>query len=181
MKPIAQRSDRAIHRVATTMMVTCMLLLAATVVAVAWPRITHTLGVKPAVREAAYRTGQVIDVPEDWYQSSPYTVVLFARASCGACQNAQPFFKELASDLKGRAAVILASSEQEREEDAEYGHGIGLKDPAIRITPAGLKVRVTPTLVLINRRGEILGAWEGVGPAEQQSTIAKAIDRAIGI
>jgi peroxiredoxin len=163
------------------MLVTCALMLAATVVAVAWPRITHSLGVKPAVREAAYRTGQTIDVPADWYQNAPYTMVLFARANCGACQNAQPFFKQLANGLKGRAAVILAGSEQDREEDSEYARALGLKDPAIRITPAGLKVRLTPTLVLINRRGEILGAWEGVGPVEQQSTIAKAIDRAIGI
>jgi len=158
-----------------------VLVLGATVVAVAWPRITHTLGVKPAPREVAYRTGQVIDVPADWYHSSPYTVVLFARSSCGACQNAQPFFKQLVGGLKGRATVVLAGGEEERDADAQFGRAIGLKDPAIRVAPAGLKVRATPTLVLINQRGEILGAWEGVGPPEQQTTIAKAIDRALGI
>src|SRR5262245_23715517 len=181
MTAVTKRSDRAIHRVATTMLVTCVLLLGATVVAVAWPRITHTLGVKPPAREIAYKTGQTIDVPSDWYQSSPYTVVLFARASCGACQNAQPFFKQLVSGLKGRATVVLAGGELEREDDAQYGRALGLKDAAIRVAPAGLKVRATPTLVLINQRGEILGAWEGVGPPEQQTTIAKAIDRAIGV
>jgi peroxiredoxin len=161
---------------------TCVLLLGATVVAVAWPRITHTLGVKPAAaREAAYRTGQTIDVPAEWYQSSPYTVLLFARASCGACQQAQPFFKQLVAGLKGRASVVLAGSDQEREDDATYGRALGLKDPSLLVAPAGLKVRATPTLVLINQRGEILGAWEGVGPPEHQTTIAKAIDRAIGV
>jgi hypothetical protein len=181
MKALSQRSDRAIHRGATMMLVTCLLVLGTTVVVVAWPRITNSLGVKPAPRELSYRTGQMIDVPADWYQSSPYTIVLFARASCGACQTAQPFFKQLASGLKGRAVVVLAGGEEERDADAEFGRAIGLKDPAIRVAPAGLKVRATPTLVLINQRGEILGAWEGVGPPEQQTTIAKAIDRALGI
>ena len=178
---LTERSDRAIHRMAAAMLVTCALVLGATAVAVAWPRLTHTLGVKPVPRELAYKTGQTIDVPAEWYQSSPYTVVLFARASCGACQNAQPFFKQLVTGLKGRAAVVLAGGEQGQDDDAQYGRALGLKDPAIRVAPDGLKVRATPTLVLINRRGEILGAWEGVGPPEQQTTIAKAIDRAIGV
>lgn len=183
MKPLTAGSDRTINRAATTMVMTCVLLLGATVVAVAWPRITHTLGVTApaAPREAAYRTGQTIDVPAEWYRSSPYTVVLFARASCGACQTAQPFFKQLVAGLKGRASVVLAGSEQEREDDAAYGRALGLKDPSLLVAPAGLKVRATPTLVLINQRGEVLGAWEGVGPPERQTTIAKAIDRAIGV
>jgi hypothetical protein len=181
MKVFTIRSDRAISGVATTMLATCVLLLGATVVAVAWPRITHTLGVSPAARAAAYRTGQVIDVPADWYDSSPYTIVLFARASCGACQQAQPFFRQLVTGLKGRAAVVLAGNELEREEDADFGRALGLKPPSIQVAPDGLKVRVTPTLVLINQRGEILGAWEGVGPPDQQTAIAKAIDRAIGV
>ena len=33
--------------------------------------------------------------------------------------------------------------------------------------PAGLRVRATPTLVLVNREGTILHAWEGVGPDRQ--------------
>jgi hypothetical protein len=182
VRALTQRSDRAIHRIATIALVTCLLLVSATAVTVAWPRVSHALGVKPAVtRELAYKTGQTIDVPADWYQSSPYTVVLFARASCGACQSAQPFFKQLVSGLKGRAVVVLAGGELTHDEDAEYGRALGLKDPAIHTAPAGLKVRATPTLVLINQRGEILGTWEGVGPTAQQSTIAKAIDRAIGV
>src|SRR5258705_13348864 len=108
------RKDRVINQAATTMLATCILLLGATVVAIAWPRITHPPGVTPAVRVAAYRTGQTIDVPAEWYQSSPYTIVLFARASCGACQQAQPFFKQLVTGLKGRASVVLAGSELER-------------------------------------------------------------------
>jgi hypothetical protein len=175
--------DRAVSHAATVLLVTCTLVLGVTAGVVAWPRLSHTLGVKPAAatREMAYRTGQTIDVPVEWYQSSPYTVVIFARASCGACQTAQPFLKQLVAGLKGRASVVLAGSEFERDDDAAYGRAIGLKDQSLQVAPAGLKVRATPTLVIVNQRGEVLGAWEGVGPPTQQSVIAKAIDRAIGV
>jgi thioredoxin-like negative regulator of GroEL len=41
--------------------------------------------------------------------------------------------------------------------------------------PAGLRVRATPTLVLVNAQGQVLAAWEGVGPEKQQQQIAKTI------
>ena len=166
---------------AMTTIVTCALLLAGTAGTVAWPRLRHTLGVRPAAAAAAaaYRTGQVVDVPADWYQSSPYTVVLFARAACGPCQTAQPFFKQLVTDLKGRAAVVLVGGDDDREGDVGYGRSLGLKDTGIQMAPEGLKVRATPTLVLVNQRGEILGAWEGVGTATRQTTIAKAIEHSM--
>jgi len=164
------------------MLLVCALVLGTTALVVAWPRLTTTLGVKSTpTRNAAYRTGQTVDVPASWYEASPYTLLVFARASCGACQQAQPFFKQLTSGLKGRASVLMVGSDLDRENDAAYGRAIGLKDASIQVAPDGLKVRVTPTVVLINKRGEILGAWEGVGPADQQDAIAKAIDRAIGL
>jgi hypothetical protein len=179
--PVNTRADSLVGRAATTAIVTCLLLVAGTVGAIAWPRLAVTLGVTPAGRAAPYVTGQTIDVPADWYRTSPHTLVLFARAGCSACQAAQPFFKQLVTDLKGRATMVLVSSSDDRERDAEYGRGLGLKDPAIQVTPGNLKVELVPTLVLVNQRGEILGAWEGVGPADQQATVAKAIARAIGL
>jgi len=177
----APSSDRVLRGAATAAVAACTLVLAVTVVAVAWPRLTHTLGVHPAAPAAAYRTGQTIDVPADWYRASPYTIVLFARSSCGACQQAQPFFRQMIGNLKGRAAVVLAGSAAEHDDDLAFGQLLGLKDAAIHVAPAGLRVRAAPTLVLVNQRGEVLGAWEGIGPMEQQAEIEKAIERAIGI
>jgi hypothetical protein len=39
-------------------------------------------------------------------------------------------------------------------------------------------VRATPTILLVNRQGRILNAWEGVGKEDRQAAIFKAVDAA---
>ena len=107
------------------------------------------------------------------------TLVLFAQSSCGACQKAEPFFKDLFADLKGKASVVLTSHGPERADELAYGHALGLDDEAIKETPKGLRVKATPTLVLVDRDGKILDTWEGVGPASQQKQIREKILSAI--
>jgi thioredoxin-related protein len=41
---------------------------------------------------------------------------------------------------------------------------------------AGLRAPATPTLVLVDRTGAILDAWEGAGPPERQAAIVKAVE-----
>jgi hypothetical protein len=173
-----QKTDRLLGRTAGFANATLAVALGLTLAVVVWPRIERAVGIEPQAAPAAYRAGQTIDVPVDWYQSSPYTLVVFARASCGACQQAQPFLQQLVADVSTRGTVVLASPGLEIEHDRNYARQIGLRDEQTRHAPAGLRVRATPTLVLVNRRGQILGAWEGVGPADQQSAIQKSIHAA---
>ena len=40
-------------------------------------------------------------------------------------------------------------------------------------------VNATPTILLVNKNGTVLEAWEGAGPPEKQSSILRAIDVAL--
>jgi thiol-disulfide isomerase/thioredoxin len=173
------RTDRVISRTAIFANAALVLALGVTAIVIAWPRVASAIGIKRAAPAAAYRTGDHIDVPKDWYQSSNYTLVLFARSSCSACQAAHPFLQKLVAGLKGKAAVAMASTELERDDDLRYGRSLGIDDDANRVTPGGLRVRATPTLVLVKRDGTVLGAWEGVGPPERQTQIEHAIASAM--
>ena len=113
-----------------------------------------------------------------WYSTSPYTLVVFARASCGACQTAQPFLQKLVADVRGKGQVVFASPGLEPDSDREYAQQLGVAADLTRQVPAGLRVRATPTLVLVDRTGRILGAWEGVGPPDQQAVIQQSIHAA---
>ena len=155
--------------------------LAASALVVAWPRVTHALGIKPKPPAAAYSAGDRVDVPADWYRSSPRTLVLFARASCGACEKAQPFLKDLATRISGKSAFVVAGGVETKEEDATFARSLGATESSIKTTPPGVRVRATPTLVLVDDRGIVLDAWEGVGPAEKQGAIVKAIERHLPI
>jgi len=173
-------TDRLVGRTASWVNATLAVALGATLVIVGWPRVQHALGMTAKAPAPAYRTGDAIDVPVEWYQSSPFTLVLFARASCGACQQAQPYLQHLVAGVREHGAVVLASPGLEKEADLKFGRQLGLADGQSRIVPAGLRVKATPTLVVVNRRGEILGAWEGVGPPEKQAVIRKSIGAALG-
>jgi hypothetical protein len=178
MATLDQKTDRLIGRTAGFANATLAVALGITLAVVVWPRIESALGVQPRAESPAYATGQTIDVPAEWYQAKPYTLVLFTRASCGACQQAQPFLQQLIADVRAKGEVVVASPGLEPDLDREYARQLGVDPAHVRNVPAGLRVRATPTLVLVNQRGRILGAWEGVGPADQQTTIQKSIHAA---
>ncbi len=61
----------------------------------------------------------------------------------------------------------------------QFARLMGVNDTGFKLVPAGLRVRATPTLVLVDRQGRILAAWEGVGPPEKQNAIARIIDEIV--
>ena len=168
-------TERLVGKTASITNAGLVLILLVTAMMVAWPRVTNALGMRRAA-EPAYRAGQTIDTPADWYSSSSYTLVVFARASCGACQTAKPFLKQVVADLGSRSAIVLGTTGKEPKEELGYGQSIGLADSSVKIAPAGLRVRATPTLVLVNGQGQVLAAWEGVGPDKQQQQIKQALN-----
>src|SRR5690606_977661 len=98
----------------------------------------------------------------------------------GACQTAQPFLKELVgSVIESGDAVVVVGHAGSPEEDAVFAKSLGVGDAAIMSAPNGSRVRVTPTLVLVDSSGTILNAWEGVGPPDKQKLIAAATAAAV--
>ncbi len=168
-------TEKLVDRTAIGASIVLLALFAGTLGFVWWPRVSRALGNAPPVPAPAYQAGAAIDTPAEWYQGAPYTLLLFARASCRACQSAQPFFKQLITDIGSTIRVVLVTSAGEADEDAYYARGLGLAAQAIRTAVPGLNVRVTPTLVLVDRRGTIIDAWEGVGPAEKQTAIVTTL------
>jgi len=170
---------RSIDRFSVAATLGLVLMVAATAGYVAWPRMANVIGLKAAAPPPAYASGQHVDVPANWYDSSPKTLIIFGRASCAACEKAQPFLKSLVTRLNGRATAVFAHPPGAETDDAAFAKSLGITNDRVELVGAGLRVRATPTLVLVNRNGTVLEAWEGTGPPERQSSILKAIDVAL--
>lgn len=172
--------DGAVRRIATWFNIVVAALVTATVVMVAWPRIGSAVGSPAAARdpEPAYGQGEAIDVPVEWYEGSSYTLILFAKSTCGPCLLAQGFFADLVAAVDGRAAVVFASPDGRHEGELRYALSLGIPDQAVFAAPQGLRARVTPTLVLVDRQGTVLEAWEGA-PPDQQAAISAAVSDAL--
>jgi thiol-disulfide isomerase/thioredoxin len=171
-------NDRALNRLSIVASLGLVLMVGATTTYIAWPRVASAFGLKPAPpppAPPAYIAGQGIDVPAAWYSTSAHTLILFARDSCGACQKAQPFLKTLVAGLNNKAAVVMAHPAGTDVEDVAFAKGLGLADANIHVVTSNLRVKATPTLVLVNQQGEILAAWEGAGKEDKQAEIVKTI------
>ena len=176
---MSPRSEWIVGRLAGATSVALVLMVAATAGTIVWPRVAGAVGLeRKVVRTPAYPAGATIDTPAAWHQDTPYTVVIFARSTCAACEKAVPYLKGLTASLRGRAAVVYASAgvKLERAEEMKYARAIGIGESQVHAAPEGLKVRVTPTLVLVNQRGEVLASFEGVGPGSKQAVITQTLD-----
>lgn len=174
------KTDVLLNRVATLASALLVTVFVGTLLVIVWPRIAAATGSRPTPPPPAYAAGDVIDVPAEWYRGSARTLVLFGQASCGACQDAKPFLQQLVSTLHGRTAVVVASPGNALADDTAWAAAIGIPGTAVHAVPGRLRVRVTPTLVIVNQQGEILGAWEGIGPPDKHADLAHAINQALG-
>jgi hypothetical protein len=175
---MTDRSDRLVRRASVAVSAGLALMVVATAGYIAWPQIASKMGVRaaPAPAPAPYVAGQQVDVPAAWYADAPHTLILFARASCAACEKAQPFLKEIVGQMRSHGTVVMAHPDGFPADDKKFASGLGIADDHVKVTTAGLRVRATPTLVLVDRQGRIVDAWEGAGKIDTRLAIRAAID-----
>lgn len=170
-------TERLIGKLAAAVTIGCVAVVAITVAALAMPSLRARLGIAPG-RSASYSAGQRIDVPASLYDSSPLTLFVFARSSCGACQRAKPVFADIARRLPNPSSVrvVLVTTSTRQEDEVAYARDLGLDQSHITtLNGAGLRLQVVPTLVLVDRLGEIHYASEGVPTAAQEDDLLRAV------
>ncbi len=172
---MTEQSDRLIRRATLAASTGLVLMVVATAGYIMWPRLTSQMGVRAAA-PPPYTAGQKIDVPSDWYTGSPHTLIVFARASCAACEKAQPFLKQLVQHMNGRGVPMMAHPPGAPEDDAIFARTLGVAPEHIKLTTEGLRVRATPTIVLVDWQGRVVNAWEGAARAEDRVAMLAAVD-----
>jgi hypothetical protein len=173
---VGGRFDRFAGRGALLLSVGLALMLGVTATVVAWPRVAGTLGMAPAPAGPPYRVGETLDVPAEWYGRTPATLVVFAKSSCAACQQAAPFLRELIQTVKaGGNGSVLGGASSLPGGELPYGQLIGLDADAVKIKArSGNRVKAVPTLVLVDQHGKVLGSWQGI-PKEREPALREAI------
>jgi len=120
--------------------------------------------------------GERIDLPATIHESFPLTLLLFTRAGCGACQTAQPAFASLVGGLRDRSSIrtLMIVREGTEPEEREYLRAIGLdEDRLIGVDFRNLRLRRVPTMVLVDRHGEVRYSLEGVPTALNQEELLR--------
>ena len=161
----------SLERLALGVAVASVVLVAGTAAAVARPGVRAALGLS----RGAYAARQRIDIPAQAYDSASYTLVLFARSSCAACQRSSIFFKQLVAEAVADGIdVRLVSSAPVASEELAYARELGFEErQVVPLDLRALRLRLVPTIVLVDRQGEIHYAREGAVPAGEQGDLLR--------
>jgi thioredoxin-related protein len=166
------RGER-LARVAIALAVAAVAIVGATAILIARPDLRARFGL---AREA-YAVDQVVDVPHAIYDSSSYTLLIFARSTCEVCQRSAGFLRRLAGETAVAGGTVrLVSSTPVVESELAFARGLGLVDGQVApVDLRTLRLRRVPTIVLVDRHGAIHYALEGAVPASDQEDVIKRL------
>jgi hypothetical protein len=113
----------------------------------------------------SYPVGTTLDIAPSVFASAPHTVIFFSSVNCGACDRSRHVFSEIVEDVRGTSGldVRLVHPETFPEDQRAFATTIGLRDGEVAVTAFDtLRLRHIPTTVVVDRRGAVLYAHEGV-------------------
>lgn len=94
------------------------------------------------------------------------TLLLVLSPQCGYCTQSMPFYKRLVDERnqKGSNVKVVAAvpSPEARQEEQASLTSAGVKpDALIDVDFSAIKVAGTPTVLLVDNKGEVLDVWVG--------------------
>ncbi len=120
----------------------------------------------------AFRPKGDIEIPFEWRAQSEYTLVIFGRDSCPACKASADFHKELVAVAEASGVRAIAALTASIENPTQFAASLGLApDHAVRAHPAPEFLKSVPTVIVVNRNGDILSKTEGALRADKQRAL----------
>ena len=108
----------------------------------------------------------------DWSKSNK-NVLLLLSTSCHFCTESAPFYKRLVQERTQRGTFSLtAVLPQPVSEGQAYLKGLGVDINDIKqLSPAAIRIRGTPTILLVDGSGVVTEEWLGKLPSEKQDEV----------
>lgn len=129
----------------------------------------------PAMSELGLHTGQRFPANID-LAGHPKTIILALQAGCPYCAASAPFYRELIPAAAAKNVGVIMILPQPIGESEAYLTSLGL--PHIPVYSTNLQsvgITGTPTLVMVDRSGEIMNVWSGQLPTELHQAVLSAL------
>jgi len=106
--------------------------------------------------------GTIIAIPEIDWSASRQTLLLAIQSDCPYCELSVPFYQKLSKELKAQDVSLVILVPDSTPDGNAYAEGLGLSfDSLQRVQFDGIGIKKTPTLVLVDGRGEVQRVWAG--------------------
>jgi len=108
----------------------------------------------------------------DWTKSNK-NVVLMLSNTCHFCTESAPFYKRLVQEQTQRGTFRLTAVLPQPVSDGQkYLNGLGVEINEIRqLSPGGIRISGTPTILLDNSAGVVTEEWLGKLPPEKENEV----------
>ncbi len=124
----------------------------------------------PPVVYAAGETAPAI--PGISYGEAKRTAVLFVRSTCHYCTDSMPFYQS----LKAKGARLVAISAESKDLLDPYLASYGLPIESATVGHAAWsKLSGTPTVIVVDRSGQVVGSWLGLLSDNDQRSVRDSL------
>ena len=117
--------------------------------------------------------GEKISLPDVDWTNSDKTLLVVIEKGCHFCSDSAAFYRRLVQETTGRKNVkLVAVFPHGVDQGKEYLNGLGVQITELRQASFNsIKVRGTPTLILVNNAGVVTDTWLGQLPPDKESEL----------
>lgn len=121
--------------------------------------------------------GKQMNLPGINWAEQPKTLILALQTSCHFCNEGAPFYKRLIESVKDKNMKLIAVFPTDIEESKAHLNKLGITNMDVKQASLdSIQVRGTPTLILINNKGEVTNFWRGkLSPDKETEVLEKLI------
>jgi hypothetical protein len=156
--------------VATNIAILCAFIMVAALAA------QRLLSTRAGARDGQPAIGARVTLAGVDWSKADRTLVLALSTTCHFCSESAPFYKRLLTDASSHGVRALAVLPQPIDSSRAYLAGLGVPLPNIIQRSLGeIDVAATPTLLIVDARGNIQKAWVGKLAADREEQVIAAV------
>ena len=111
----------------------------------------------------------------DWAQNHK-TLLMVLQKGCHFCTESAPFYQRLVQETANKGVKLVAVLPHPEAEARDYLQTLSVPIADVRQAPLGsINVAGTPTLILVDDKGQVAAAWVGKLPGEAESEVLKRL------
>lgn len=121
--------------------------------------------------------GTAVSMPGIDWAGQEQTLVLVLSTTCRYCTNSAEFYKRVIAESERRHRTrLVAVFPQSQDEAQTYLSRLGLTfGTVLQAPPSALGLNGTPTLLLVDKRGNVVRGWNGQLPQAREAEVIEAL------
>ncbi len=125
-----------------------------------------------ASQSIAIKKGSKVDISDVDWQKQQQTLVIYVRKGCGYCTKSMPFYKSLTEIQPKINTKLVVVSIDDTNTTKTYLAENGIEFNEIHQANLGsIGVTGTPTLLLLNNKGEVSNSWVGKLTSDEEKEV----------